>query len=456
MKKFLLFPLIFAMGIALFSISSCLKEDESDLGCGEEFDTEIKVTLTVRLVTFYPNGSPYSGPIHFNIKKKYCDGTISGNYSEDITSDWTGHAFVQRIYQYVFKNSGDRILISYLLPTPGDYTEMKDLSLCIDEHKQLCSTTPAIAIESNSFNSYELIITRLIPINPKVPSEPVNPFPADSSDCASLLPVLQWECDAEPGDSMVYDVWIRTWNYSNNHLVAEGISENYFNYEESFFELNENSIYEWWVVAKNNYNIIARSKTWIFETEPGGETFTDDRDGRCYMITHAAGMTWFAENLRYKSPQSWWYNNYYTIESNLKGRLYTWDAAKFACPSGWHLPSDEEWSRLEKSLGMPAYEADSGTNWRGTLEGNKLKSTDWYGSDEIGFNALPAGIGHFNDNGGITFYYDISEVNWWTSTISEDPFPGAWVRELEVGEDGIYRGTKDDGKYALSVRCVKD
>ena len=33
--------------------------------------------------------------------------------------------------------------------------------------------------------------------------------------------------------------------------------------------------------------------------------------------------------------------------SNSYGRLYTWEQAMKVCPSGWHLPSDEEWKEAE-------------------------------------------------------------------------------------------------------------
>jgi len=46
-----------------------------------------------------------------------------------------------------------------------------------------------------------------------------------------------------------------------------------------------------------------------------------------------------------------------------------------ACPTGWHLPSDDEWKQLEMYLGMSQIEADA-TEWRGTVEGVKLRIGD--------------------------------------------------------------------------------
>ena len=62
----------------------------------------------------------------------------------------------------------------------------------------------------------------------------------------------------------------------------------------------------------------------------------------------------------------------------MRGRLYLWQTALIACPTGWHLPGDEEWKTLEMYLGMSQSEADD-ISWRGTDEGTKLKSTSgWH------------------------------------------------------------------------------
>ena len=59
---------------------------------------------------------------------------------------------------------------------------------------------------------------------------------------------------------------------------------------------------------------------------------------------------WMAENLNIKTDDSWCYDN---KESNCQkyGRLYSWDAAMKACPSGWHLPTREDFKILVISVG---------------------------------------------------------------------------------------------------------
>jgi uncharacterized protein (TIGR02145 family) len=115
-------------------------------------------------------------------------------------------------------------------------------------------------------------------------------------------------------------------------------------------------------------------------------------------------QTWMAKNLDRATTNSKCYNN--SIDSCAKyGRLYNWNDAKSACPSGWHLPSDAEWTQLTDYVGGAS------------TAGKKLKSTSgWYnngnGTDEYRVSALPGGIGYSDGNFGYAGYYGY----WWSST----------------------------------------
>jgi len=180
--------------------------------------------------------------------------------------------------------------------------------------------------------------------------------------------------------------------------------------------------------------------------------FTDARDGQTYKWVKIGNQGWMAENLNYKTGNSWCYDN--TVANcNKYGRLYNWEVAKSSCPSGWHLPSDDEWKILEMQLGLDQSEAN-GKGERGTDEGEKLKSTSGWnfngnGSDEVGFSALP---------GGYRFYYgSFSRLgdsgNWWSTT--KVGSISAWYRGLSYSSDGVnrYGNYKEAG---FSVRCVRD
>ena len=79
-----------------------------------------------------------------------------------------------------------------------------------------------------------------------------------------------------------------------------------------------------------------------------GPTLTDPRDGQTYRIKTftkvlpydiPVAQTWMIDNLNYQAAESWCYDE---DEKNCAeyGRLYSWEAAKSACPEGWHLPTD--------------------------------------------------------------------------------------------------------------------
>ena len=181
-------------------------------------------------------------------------------------------------------------------------------------------------------------------------------------------------------------------------------------------------------------------------------TFTDARDGKAYKSIQIGTQEWMAENLAYKTDSGFWYPGNNKSLGTMYGLLYTWDAAKQAVPAGWHLPSDAEWKQLEMFLGMSQSEAD-GIDFRGTNEGSKLMSrTGWgdklIGIDEVGFNALPAGIR--SDSGG--FFVDGWYGYWWSATEGDNS--KAWIRLLIFSSSKVSRNLsfKED---AFSVRCIK-
>ena len=130
------------------------------------------------------------------------------------------------------------------------------------------------------------------------------------------------------------------------------------------------------------------------------------------------------------------------------GRLYNWyavDDARSLCPSGWHVPTDGEWTDLENHISSQGF---SGT------EGTALKSTyGWSnsgnGTDDFGFSALPGG---FRDDFGGNFYVAGGYGYWWSSSPSGG---NAWYRVLGVNNPDIYRSYYVP-RLGFSVRCLRD
>ena len=128
---------------------------------------------------------------------------------------------------------------------------------------------------------------------------------------------------------------------------------------------------------------------------------TDERDGKPYQTVTLGDQTWFAEDLNYETENSWCYNDD-AANCETYGRLYEWEAALAACPSGWHLGSDEEWATLVKYLD-PRSEPNDGfeiskiaggmMKATGTIEdGTGLWSSPNTGATNSSkFSALPGG-----------------------------------------------------------------
>ena len=176
------------------------------------------------------------------------------------------------------------------------------------------------------------------------------------------------------------------------------------------------------------------SKKTVKKTAPvkkSSNVFTDKRDGKKYMFAEFGDQIWMIENLDFKTKNSKCYDQ---NPKNCEkwGALYPWNDAMVACPEGWHLPNDAEWSELINNYG--------GVNEAGA----RLKK----GGDS-GFNVLWAGYHDKKDfygKGGVSSYF-------WSSTEQNDlyaSFKGIYSTADNVG---TYTYTKADG---MSVRCIKD
>ena len=186
------------------------------------------------------------------------------------------------------------------------------------------------------------------------------------------------------------------------------------------------------------------------------ESFTDSRDGQSYDVVKIGGLTWMAENLNYETETSACPDG---DSRNCKrlGQLYTWADAKTVCPEGWRLPTKADFEALVN--------AASGDDAR-PLAGAALKAKDgWFkkgnGTDDFGFNALPAGYrgaiskmdddtitgGKFDGIGGYAYFWSATED-------SENLKSNAYYLFLSFSSDAASLNAFAKEDYR-SVRCVR-
>ena len=231
-------------------------------------------------------------------------------------------------------------------------------------------------------------------------------------------------------------------------------------------------------------------------------SFTDSRDGKVYKTVNIGDQVWMAENLAYlpsvvgadtgfeNETDLYYYVYGYdgkdvaaakaTAYYQTYGVLYNWSAAmngsqssssnpsgvQGACPPGWHLPSDAEWTQLKEYL------IANGYNYDGTTEGDKIaislaSATGWHSSGNVGaignpntvydifrnksgFSALPGGYRTYT----LFIFVRIGSTgHWWSSTQDDTNF--AIPRNLHYFSSYVTEATFNKGS-ALSIRCVRD
>jgi len=208
-----------------------------------------------------------------------------------------------------------------------------------------------------------------------------------------------------------------------------------------------------------------------------------DKSRNSYQTVTIGTQIWMSENLRTRmyndgsrilnaTVDSVWdkmslgayctYNNSNSLDTiNTNGRLYNWYAVSTGklCPTGWHVPSEADWTTLTTYLTVYGYgNGGSGNNIAKSL----AKTTGWEissndgevgfkqtSNNNSGFSAIPCGerneYGVFENIG--------KSASWWSSTVYYTDF--AYYHKIGTYSNGL--DTNLNHKNAgYSVRCLKD
>ena len=230
--------------------------------------------------------------------------------------------------------------------------------------------------------------------------------------------------------------------------------------------------------AKNSNGVVAYGNEVSFTTGSVAPSFVcgsstvSDVDNNTYNTVQIGTQCWTQSNLKVSKygngdniptglVNSAWQNTTYgayaiynndPVNDGLYGKLYNHYAvtdSRGLCPTGWHVPTDAEWTTLENHLGGSS------------VAGGALKSTamqpnpgGWNppntgATNSSGFTALPGGVR--DNNGG--FYYMSGDGFWWSSSVLSGS--NAWSRNLysEFSDFTLSTNLRANG---FSVRCCRD
>ncbi|MCD4833486.1 MAG: fibrobacter succinogenes major paralogous domain-containing protein [Bacteroidales bacterium] len=250
--------------------------------------------------------------------------------------------------------------------------------------------------------------------------------------------------------------------------INSPVTENDDTVSATILGLTPETLYHYRIKAENELGIVYSEDSTFTTVITGIAGTVTDIDGNVYQTIGIGYQEWMTENLktkRYNDTDSitlvindsiWselitegycWYNNDETSYKNVYGGLYNWHVVNTGklCPSGWHVPTNEDISELFDYLGG-ANEAGGLLKESGTVH---WKSPNTGATNEYDFNALPGGK-RFDDG---TFDFMTVEGNWWSS-YDYSTHNASYFYLLYNYSNSLQ--SYINKKYGMSIRCIKD
>lgn len=342
--------------------------------------------------------------------------------------------------------------------TFGDGASSKDQNP-LHEYHQPGQFSVSLLVK-NKYNSDSLRLSNLITVNSLSPISDFSVYNNETQQGVENLFVdLSLNSPTE---------WL--WDFGDNESS---------NLQNPFHRYTTQGTYTVILTVSNKYGSDTKTKTnYITVNLVDSVDFVKDFDGNTYKTVTIGTQTWMAENLKVthypwgkaiplvKNDNEWaslsdnntdeaycYYNNDSTVSM---GALYTYAAAKDACPAGWHLPterevmvtfpSDGEWTTLKNYISLNGYNGTEGK----ALKASSGWNSNGSGADIYSFSALPGGsrsydLGKFSGVGFSGF--------WWSNT-EFDSF--LVVSELLTYNNNNMEHAGCPKSNGYSVRCIKD
>lgn len=216
-----------------------------------------------------------------------------------------------------------------------------------------------------------------------------------------------------------------------------------------------------------------------------------DYEGNNYRTIKIGNQTWMADNLKSTkyndgTPIEYLPTNYSSSSSNNKdyyceydrslsnaniyGRLYNgYVVTKKICPTGWHIPTTDEWFTLIKFLGDNYYNTygDSAVSYNYITSAKALAAVSnlWKCNDDItvgkpiemnnaaGFSAIPAGLYSYSTKySSYIFMKKDTIADYWTTNTTYNGFA---TRGVDARSKNLQSNSYEIHTFA-AIRCIKD
>jgi len=178
----------------------------------------------------------------------------------------------------------------------------------------------------------------------------------------------------------------------------------------------------------------------ILTSLSGQDNLTDKRDGNVYRTIKVAGLTWMAENLKFKAKGGASFLDNDPNNIPVYGVLYGWKTAQSVCPAGWHLPSGSDFQTLTNHF-------EQKETW-----GKIASDPSSFGIQLGGMQDYEGTFSEMNESGyyWTSTEYDKNNAEYFSYLMINGMHVIDISRKVDIAD---IHGTEKSNKY--SVRCVK-